>query len=281
MSNKKVKIYCYKLAKPIAKSLMNNLKDKVGRVEYDMGFIKENLGNIYLITLEKMKKGNEITLSNDFKFSYGGSLNKKINYTPYSPVESNSSDSSFLVMPGKAFLEEVDPNNTSIETIILNSIVSMIFLEEKTVDVNIETIEEKPADILNEEPVVSQVTIEEQEPVVSTDPLDLVKEESLYYTDPKQFVQPLINIEVPEEEIPNITTSGTYSENPEEWFEETDLGYNENDYEEICNRVNELEVENFKLSNKINNTVEEIKNMSIWDILFWKWKSKLLDILNL
>ena len=292
MSSKKVKIYCYKLAKPVAKSLMKNLKDKVGRIEYDKGFIKENLGNIYLITLEKMKKGDEIALSNDFKFSYGGSLNKKINYIPYSSIGTNASDGNFLVMPGKIFLEKVDPNNTYIETVILDDVVNMIFQEEKKneeteVEVKMEIIEEKEesesvldeevADILNEEPVVSQVTIEEQEPVMSTDPLDLVAEKPFYYADPEEFVQPLINTEVSIEE--EITTDGIYSENPEEWFvEEGEPIYT---LEELSDKIKELEQENFRLSNKINNTVEELKNITFFDIIFGKWKTKLLDILNL
>lgn len=294
MSSKKVKIYCYKLAKPVAKSLMKSLKDKVGRIEYDKGFIKENLGNIYLITLEKMKKGDEIALSNDFKFSYGGSLNKKINYIPYSSIGTNASDGNFLVMPGKVFLEKVDPNNTYIETVILDDIVNMIFQEEKKnekteVEVKMEVIEEKEesesvldeevADtLLNEEPVVSQVTIEEQEPVMSTDPLDLAAEKPFYYADPEEFIQPLIDVEVPTEE--EITTGGTYSENPEEWFVE-EKGEPIYTLEELSDKIKELEQENFRLSNKINNTIEELKNITFFDVMFGKWKTKLLDILNL
>ena len=276
--SKKVKIYCYKLAKPVVKTLMKNLKDKVGRIEYEMGYIKENLGNTYLITLNKLKKGDEIALSNNFKFSYGGSLNKKINYVPYSSDGINASDGSFIVMPGKGFLEVVDPNNSYIETVILDDITNKIFQEENK-EIKIDVIEEEKeiTNILSEEPVISQVTIEEQEPVMSTDPLDLVAEKPIYYADPEDFsrcTEPLINIEMPEEN--NNDTSNTLSENSEEWFEEDKI--NE---EELYDKVKDLEFENFKLSNKINNTIEEIKNMSVWDILFWRWKSKLLGILNL
>lgn len=275
--SKKVKIYCYKLAKPVVKSLTKNLSDKVGRIEYNRGFIKENLGITYLITLDKLKKGDEIALSNDFKFSYGGSLNKKINYIPYASDGINASDGSFIVMPGKEFLEVVDPKNSYIETVILDDIINKIFQEEKK-EINTDIIEEEKevTNILNEEPVISQVTIEKQEPVMSTDPLDLVAEKPFYYADPEDFsrcTEPLINIEMPEE---NNDTSNTFSENPEEWFEEEEI-----DKGELIDKVKDLEVENFKLSKKINNTIEEIKNMSVWDILFWKWKSKLLDILNL
>ncbi len=275
--SKKVKIYCYKLAKPVVKSLTKNLSDKVGRVEYNRGFIKENLGITYLITLDKLKKGDEIALSNDFKFSYGGSLNKKINYIPYASDGINASDGSFIVMPGKEFLEVVDPKNSYIETVILDDIINKIFQEEKK-EINTDIIEEEKeiTNILSEEPVISQVTIEKQEPVMSTDPLDLVAEKPFYYADPEDFsrcTEPLINIEMPEE---NNDTSNTFSENPEEWFEEEEI-----DEGELIGKIKDLEVENFKLSKKINNTIEEIKNMSVWDILFWKWKSKLLDILNL
>ena len=222
--SKKVKIYCYKLAKPVVKTLMKNLKDKVGRVEYEMGYIKENLGNTYLITLNKLKKGDEIALSNNFKFSYGGSLNKKINYVPYSSDGINASDGSFIVMPGKGFLEVVDPNNSYIETVILDDITNKIFQEErKEIKIGVGVIEEEKeiTNILSEEPVISQVTIEEQEPVMSTDPLDLVTEKPLYYADPEDFSRCTeelqINIEMSEEDN---DTSDTLSENPEEWFEE-------------------------------------------------------------
>lgn len=293
MSSKKIKIYCYKLAKPVAKSLMKNLKDKVGRIEYNRGFIKENLGNTYLITLDKLKKGDEIILSNDFKFLYGGSLSKKINYIPYESNGVNASDGNFIVMPSKEFLEIVDPNNTCIETVILDDIINKIFQEEEKrdekteVEVKTEVIEEKEEsvqdeeviDILNEDqPVVSQVTIEEQEPVMSTDPLDFVAEKPFYYADPEEFIQPLINVEIPTEK--EITTGGTYSENPEEWFEE-EKGEPIYTLEELSDKIKELEQENFRLSNKINNTIEELKNITFFDVMFGKWKTKLLDILNL
>lgn len=274
MSSKKIKIYCYKLAKPVAKSLMKNLKDKVGRIEYNRGFIKENLGNTYLITLDKLKKGDEIILSNDFKFLYGGSLSKKINYIPYESNGVNASDGNFIVMPSKEFLEIVDPNNTCIETIILDDIINKIFQEESNLEIESESkaiTEDIPepeiTDIISEDqPVVSQVTIEEQEPIMSTDPFD----GTTLVLNPEDFQEELPK-EV-EEELKQI-----YSENPEEWFEEEkDL-----DVEELSDKIRELEMENFKLSNKINNTIEELKNMSILDILFWKWKTKLLDILNL
>ena len=275
--SKKVKIYCYKLAKPVVKTLKKNLDESVGRIEYDKGFIKEHLGITYLITLDKLKKGDEIALSNNTKFLYGGSLTKKINYIPYETDGINASDGSFLVLPGKNFLKVLDPNDSYIETVILDDIINKFFKEElEEVNENEKESEEIPtienidmgssAEILNTEPVVTQVTIEEQIPVVSTDPLDkLIDIEE----------EPNPSEEINEETIPVVSRS---SENPEEWFEDDSNSWN---IEELENKLDELEKENFKLSKKINNTIEEVKNMSVWDILFWKWKSKLLDILNL
>lgn len=287
--SKKVKIYCYKLAKPVAKTLMKNLEDKVGRVEYEMGYIKENLGNIYLITLNKLKKGDEIALSNNFKFSYGGSLNKKINYVPYSSDGINATDGSFIVMPGKGFLKVVDPNNSYIETVILYDITNKIFQEEKK-EIKIEGTEEELSEepkILSEEPIISQVTLEEQEPIVSTDPLD---KSNTLFLDPedvqeafekssKEEDDEIINIEIEE-------TPAHFSENPEEWFEESIpfadcQGSIIDALEEMEAKVEKLEKENYRLSKKINDTVEEIKKISFLDIILFKWKTKLLDILNL
>ena len=271
MSSKKVKIYCYKLAKPVAKNLTKNLG--VGRVECEIGFVKEHLGVTYFITTNKLSKGEEIALSNDYKFSYSGSLSKKINYVPYETAGINASDGSFKVMPGKSFLSIVDPESKSLEVVILDDIISKIFTveEEKGVEETPqqEIVAEEQPEILSEEPVVSQVTLEEQEPIMSTDPLD----GATLVLSPEDFQE-----EMPEEMKEELKQ--VYSENPEEWFEEV-KGEEDLALEELSDRVKELEVENFKLSNKINNTIEELKNMSIWDILFWKWKAKLLDILNL
>jgi hypothetical protein len=268
--SKKVKIYCYKLAKPVAKNLTKNLG--VGRIECEVGFIKEHLGLLYFITTNKLSKGDEIALSNDYKFAYSGSLFKKINYIPYETAGINASDGSFKVMPGKSFISIVDPESKSLEVVILDDLISKIFTveEEKVIEEVVpqqEIVAEEQPEILNEEPVVSQVTLEEQEPVMSTDPLD----GATLVLSPEDFTE-----EQPTSEVEEKTTpTNIYSENPEEWFEE-DL--NE---DEIKDKIKILESENFKLSNKINNTIEELKNMTIWDILFWRWKEKLLDILNL
>lgn len=288
--SKKVKIYCYKLAKPVVKTFKKSLDGSVGRIEYDKGFIKEHLGITYLITLDKLKKGDEIALSNNTKFLYGGSLTKKINYIPYETKGINASDGSFLVLPGKNFLTVVDPNDSCIETVILDDIVNKFFKEEseevKEIEVNenekdseeIPTIENidmgSSTEILNTEPVVTQVTIEEQVPVVSTDPLDkLINIEE--DPDPSE--------EINEETIPMISR---YSENPEEWFEESIPFVDRqesiiNALEEMEARVKELEKENYRLSKKINDTVEEVKKISFLDTILFKWKTKLLNILNL
>ena len=286
--SKKVKIYCYKLAKPVVKTLMKNLEDKVGRVEYEMGYIKENLGNIYLITLNKLKKGDEIALSNNFKFSYGGSLNKKINYVPYSSDGINATDGSFIVMPGKGFLKVVDPNNSYIETVILYDITNKIFQEEKK-EIKIEGTEEELSEepkILSEEPIISQVTLEEQEPIVSTDPLD---KSNTLFLDPEDVQEAFEKSSKEDDEIINIEIEETpahFSENPEEWFEESIpfadcQGSIIDALEEMEAKVEELEKENYRLSKKINDTVEEVKKISFLDIILFKWKTKLLNILNL
>lgn len=261
--SKKVKIYCYKLAKPVAKNLTKNLG--VGRIECETGFIKEHLGVIYFMTANKLTKGDEIVLSNDYKFSYSGSLYKKINYIPYETTGVNSSDGSFIVMPGKTFVSIVDPENKLLEVVVLDDLVGKIFLEEEQQVIEKEEAVPEPETLNEEQPVISQVTIEEQEPVMSTDPFD----GATLVLNPEDFQEELPK-EV-EEELKQI-----YSENPEEWFEEPITTISE-----LSNKIKELEVENFKLSNKINNTIEELKNISFLDILSWKWKSKLLDILNL
>lgn len=260
--SKKVKIFCYKLNKPVAKGLKKNLG--IGdRVEYENGFIKENLGNIYLFVTEKLSKGDEIALSNDYNFSFAGTQYKKITYNPENEnsEEVFSSIGTFLVMPGKNFLSKIDPENKYLEIVVLDRLVDKIFTEIKT--------PEKPK-IFNEEPAVSQVTIEEQEPVMSTDPLD---KSSTLVLDPEDM-QELLNVSPV---IPSM------SGNSEEWFEEDQYrqGSIIDALEEMETRVEELEKENYRLSKKINSAIEEIKEISFWDIILFKWKTKLLDILNL
>ena len=271
--SKKVKIFCYKLNKPVTKELKKNLG--VGdRVEYEKGFIKENLGNTYLFVIEKFKKGDEIALSNGYKFSFAGTQFKKITYIP-EESEVFSSIGTFLVMPGKQFTSIVDPENKYLEVVILDKIVDKIFTEEKSL--------EEPK-ILNEEPVVSQITLEEQEPIVSTDPLD---KSNTLFLDPEDVQEAFEKSSKKEDdEIVNIEIEETpvhFSENPEEWFEEPQNCQNSiiDALEEMEAKVEELEKENYRLSKKINNTVEEIKKISFLDIILFKWKTKLLDILNL
>lgn len=260
--SKKLKIFCYKLNKPVAKELKKNLG--VGdRIEYEKGFIKENLGNIYLFVTEKLKKGDEIALSNDYKFSFAGTLYKKINYAP-EENEVFSSIGTFLVMPSKSFLSTLDPENKYLEIVVLDKIVDKIFTEEG--------ISEEPK-ILNEEPVISQVTIEEQEPVVSTDPLDGNNTLVLNPEDMKELL----------DASPVVPTH--FSENPEEWWFDEENQYYQNsiidELEEKEEKIEKLEKENYRLSKKINSTIEEIKKLSFLDIILFRWKTKLLDILNL
>ena len=267
--SKKVKIFCYKLNKPVTKELKKNLG--VGdRVEYEKGFIKENLGNTYLFVTEKFKKGDEIALSNGYKFSFAGTQFKKITYIP--------EESEVFSSIGKQFISIVDPENKYLEVVILDKIVDKIFTEEKSL--------EEPK-ILSEEPVVSQVTLEEQEPIVSTDPLD---KSNTLFLDPEDVQEALEKSSKEEDdEIVNIEIEETpvhFSENPEEWFEESIpfadcQGSIIDALEEMEAKVEELEKENYRLSKKINDTVEEIKKISFLDIILFKWKTKLLDILNL
>ena len=223
-------------------------------------------GNIYLFVTEKLSKGDEIALSNDYIFSFAGTQYKKITYNPENEnsEEVFSSIGTFLVMPGKSFLSKIDPENKYLEIVVLDRLVDKIFTETKTL--------EKPK-IFNEEPAVSQVTIEEQEPVVSTDPLD---KSNTLVLDPEDM-QELLNVSPV---IPSV------SGNPEEWFEEpipfADCqGSIIDALEEMEAKVEELEKENYRLSKKINSAIEEIKEISFLDIILFKWKTKLLDILNL
>ena len=262
--SKKLKIFCYKLNKPVAKELKKNLGVS-DRIEYEKGFIKENLGNIYLFVTEKLKKGDEIALSNDYKFSFAGTLYKKINYIP-EENEVFSSIGTFLVMPSKSFLSTLDPENKYLEIVVLDKIVDKIFTEEG--------ILEEPK-ILNEEPVISQVTIEEQEPVVSTDPLD---GGSTLVLSPENMEE-LLNAS------PVIPTRSPAENSDDEWWFDEEVQYCQNsiidELEEKEEKIEKLEKENYRLSKKINSTIEEIKKLSFLDIILFRWKTKLLDILNL
>lgn len=276
--SKKVKIFCYKLNKPVAKELKKNLEIS-DRVEYEKGFIKENLGNIYLFVIEKLKKGDEIILSNGYKLSFAGTQFKKITYILEEENRVFSSIGTFLVMPTKSFLSIVDPENKYLEVVILDKIVDKIFAKEE------ELSEEEPK-ILSEEPIISQVTLEEQEPIVSTDPLD---KSNTLFLDPEDVQEAFEKSSKEDDEIVNIEIEETpvhFSENPEEWFEESIpfadcQGSIIDALEEMEAKVEELEKENYRLSKKINDTVEEIKKISFLDIILFKWKTKLLDILNL
>ena len=225
----RVKIFCYKLSKPVTKDLKK--QEFVGKVEYEQGFIKEILGVLYLFTLEKLSKKEEIKLSNDYSFEYSGSLQESVWYTPYAVDGVSASDNVFLVMPGKSFMEKVDPENKALSAVTLDHILSLFFNEKEE--------EEK-------EVIVEHEVIEEEKEV-----------ETLVMT-PEDFTTP--TAETTEEE-----------ESPEE----------EEDLEDFKKKIKELERENYRLSCKLNNTIEEIKNISFWEIIFWKWKKKLLDILEM
>lgn len=288
--SKKVKIFCYKLAKPVAKKLKEEL---VGQPTYEEGFIKERLGKTYLFSIKKLSKGDEVILSSG-SFTFNGSLKKKITHTPYTSEGIPSTDGNYLVIPGKTFLSTVDPEDKLIPAIAYEEVASLVFAEiesdekEKEEKKMVEAIEESPK--------------KKEEPVMETsleDPVEAV-EESMEEI-------PLPGIEdIPEETVPpgtleitqedlmeyleNSTPSEVemsenipsdpahFSENPEEWFEEGEI---KPSYDELVEKVEELEKENFRLSNKINNTIEEIKSLSFWDTILFKWKTKLLDILNL
>lgn len=283
--SKKVKIFCYKLAKPVAKKLKEEL---VGQPTYEEGFIKERLGKTYLFSIKKLSKGDEVILSSG-SFTFNGSLKKKITHTPYTSEGIPSTDGNYLVIPGKTFLSTVDPEDKLIPAIAYEEVASLVFAEiesdekEKEEKKMVEAIEESPK--------------KEEEPVMETsleDPVEAV-EESMEEI-------PLPGIEdIPEETVPPGTLEITqedlmeylsisstldkipsdpahFSENPGEWFEE---GETKPSYDELVEKVEELEKENFRLSNKINNTIEEIKSLSFWDTILFRWKTKLLDILNL
>lgn len=287
--SKKVKIFCYKLAKPVAKKLKEEL---VGQPTYEEGFIKEYLGKTYLFSIKKLSKGDEVILSSG-SFTFNGSLKKKITHTPYTSEGIQSTDGNYLVIPGKTFLSTVDPEDKLIPAIAYEEVASLVFTEiesdkkDKEEKKMVEAIEESPK--------------KEEEPIIETsleDPIEAV-EESMEEV-------PLLNIEdIPEETVPstleitqedlmeylensipnsdemseNISSDPIhFSENPGEWFEE---GETKTSYDELEEKVKELEKENFRLSNKINNTIEEIKSLSFWDTILFRWKTKLLDILNL
>lgn len=269
--SKKVKIFCYKLAKPVAKKLKEEL---VGQPTYEEGFIKERLGKTYLFSIKKLSKGDEVILSSG-SFTFNGSLKKKITHTPYTSEGIPSTDGNYLVIPGKTFLSTVDPEDKLIPAIAYEEVASLVFAEiesdekEKEEKKMVEAIEESPK--------------KKEEPVMETsleDPVEAV-EESMEEI-------PLPGIEdIPEETVPpgtleitqedlmeyleNSTPSEVemsenipsdpvhFSENPGEWFEE---GETKPSYDELVEKVEELEKENFRLSNKINNTIEEIKSLS-------------------
>lgn len=225
---KRMKIFCYKLSKPVTKDLQKHLQDSVGRIECETGFIKDNLGTLYFYVLDKLTKKQEIKLSDGYTFSYSGGLQEFVWYTPYAIDGVNASDGSFLIMPDKSFLEKVDPESKLLETVTLDSILSLFFKKEE------------------------------------------VKGESRTETlimEPEDFIQPVpIKEEVPE--APTPIPPGI------------DIG-TEDDEEDIREKIKELERVNYRLSIKLNNTIEEIKNISIWEVIFWKWKKKLLDILEM
>lgn len=283
--SKKVRIFCYKLAKPVAKKLKEEL---VGQPTYEEGFIKERLGKTYLFSIKKLRKGDEVILSSG-SFTFNGSLKKKITHTPYTSEGIPSTDGNYLVIPGKTFLSTVDPEDKLIPAIAYEEVASLVFTEiesdekEKEEKKMVEAVEESPK--------------KEEEPVIETsfeDPVEAV-EESMEEV-------PLLSIEdIPEETVPEGTLEITqedlmeylsisstlgkipsdpahFSENPGEWFEEEETNPS---YDELVEKVEELEKENFRLSNKINNTIEEIKSLSFWDTILFRWKTKLLDILNL
>ena len=289
--SKKVKIFCYKLAKPVAKKLKEEL---VGQPTYEEGFIKERLGKTYLFSIKKLSKGDEVILSSG-SFTFNGSLKKKITHTPYTSEGIPSTDGNYLVVPGKTFLNTVDPEDKLIPAIAYEEVASLVFAEiesdekEKEEKKMIEVIEESSKkeeesviETSLENPVeAAEESIEEEIPLPSIEDipeetvppgtLEITQEDLMKYLSTSPTSDDEMSENIPSDPV-------HFSENPGEWFEEEKTKPN---YDELEEKVKELENENFKLSNKINNTIEEIKSLSFWDTILFRWKTKLLDILNL
>lgn len=309
--SKKVKIFCYKLAKPVAKKLKEEL---VGQPTYEEGFIKERLGKTYLFSIKKLSKGDEVILSSG-SFTFNGSLKKKITHTPYTSEGIPSTDGNYLVIPGKTFLNTVDPEDKLIPSIAYEEVASLVFTEiesdekEKEEKKMVEAIEESPKK--EEEPVIEtsledpvEAVEESMEeiplPSIEDAPEETVSEGTLEITQ-EDLMEYLSTSPTSDEMSENIPSDSVhFSENPEEWFEEGETKPSYDELEEkvrelekenfrllneihnaIEEKVEKLEKENFRLSNKINNTIEEIKSLSFWDTILFRWKTKLLDILNL
>ena len=284
--SKKVKIFCYKLAKPVAKKLKEEL---VGQPTYEEGFIKERLGKTYIFSIKKLSKGDEVILSSG-SFTFNGSLKKKITHTPYTSEGIPSTDGNYLVIPGKTFLGTVDPEDKLIPSVAYEEVASLVFAgiesdeKEKEEKKMVEAIEESPKK--EEEPVMEtsledpvEESIEEIPlPSIEDVPEETVSEGTLEITQ-EDLMKYLSTSPTSDEMSENIPLDPVhFSENPEEWFEE---GETKSSYNELEEKIKELEKENFRLSNKINNTIEEIKSLSFWDTILFRWKTKLLDILNL
>ena len=286
--SKKVKIFCYKLAKPVAKKLKEEL---VGQPTYEEGFIKERLGKTYLFSIKKLSKGDEVILSSG-SFTFNGSLKKKITHTPYTSEGIPSTDGNYLVIPGKTFLSTVDPEDKLIPAIAYEEVASLVFAEiesdekEKEEKKMVEAIEESPK---KEEPVMETSlenpveAVEESMEEIPLPSIEDIPEETvppgtleITQEDLMEYLSTSSNSNEMSENIPSDPVH--FSENPGEWFEE---GETKPSYDELVEKVDELEKENFRLSNKINNTIEEIKSLSFWDTILFRWKTKLLDILNL
>lgn len=261
MSKKKTKIYCYRLSKPLAKSLNVELKKEPGRVECEGSFIIDQLGVLYLISQKKFKKDDEIKFSNDKVVNYKGVLKNSISFEiidQNTPVPESTDDisGSIVVYPTKEFFSAVDPSNIYLEQVILSIITNNVFKMTEKKSRNSNT---KPADsieqVLEEEliseeilpPVLEQVNLNGVVPEYTTDPADMmIVAENEWYEEPNG----------PESNICDLV-------------------------DELQDKIKSLEQENFKLSNKINNTIKEIKNINLFDRLFGRWKSRLLDILQL
>lgn len=265
MSKKKTKIYCYRLSKPLAKSLNVELRKEPGRIECEGSFIIDQLGVLYLISQKKFKKDDEIKFSNGKTINYKGVQKNSISFEiidENTPVPESADDisGSLIVYPTKEFFSVIDPKNMYLEQVILSIITDSVFkiTEKKTRNSSTE-----PADSIEQvledelisaeiQPALEQVNLDGVIPEYTTDPADMM-------IDPAPI-----------------------SENESEWYEEPISTTNVYEVlDELQDKVNSLEQENFRLSNKINSTIEEIKNINFFDRLFGKWKSRLLDILQL
>ena len=285
--SKKVKIYCYKLAKQINKTLRKKLTDKVGPLECESGYVYDELGVLFFVTSKKLKKQEEITFSDGYTFAYSGGLYKTVSLNPSQEewdALASSTEASVQIAPGKEFMTLVDPEQKYLQTVIIEYINSLIFNEPVPEATEEEAVPESRC--ADEEIIVTGYT----EPFTTDDEEDLPeifekKEEEIAAAKAEHEA----SVEQSEEcycgeceENSSCSSSGLTAMDENSWFnEDQEETSEESALEELHEKVEALQVENYRLSQKLNNTIEEIKNLSILDIILWRWKTKLLEILDM